>query len=304
MRYSLSIVYTTARKEPKIEWAFDSLARQLYDNEQLEIIVVDTYADDEKRQHDIRMKFVKAFVAWSEANLEIAVPKPNIWQGESRITSCDWWAKSNAANTGICLSHSQWVCFLDDRSVLAPTWLQSIREAQDVGYAVCGSYEKRANMRVENGEIIDHGTLLGADTRTSGLYPFDSWYGGSGALPLEWCLAVNGFAELTDSLGSEDSMFGLTLRNSGYRVKYDSRMRIIEDRTPGEIDGALKRADKGVSPNDKSHAIVAMFKHATTSQNPFDIRNMRDRVLLGEPFPPPTGSHVDFFDGQPISEMI
>jgi hypothetical protein len=123
-------------------------------------------------------------------------------------------------------------------------------------------------------------------------------------LPLEWCLAVNGFSEdLCDGLGSEDSMFGCTLHNAGFPIRYDPRMMIIEDRTPGEIDGALKRADKGVSPLDKSHAIVRALSTAKTSGNSFDIRNLRDRVLSGEPFPPPSASHFDWFDGQPISEM-
>src|SRR5206468_12812079 len=111
--------------------------------------------------------------------------------------------------------------------------------------------------------------------------PTSDWYGGSCALPLEWCLQVNGFPEdMCDGLGSEDSMFGRTLLHSGLPMKYDSRMRIIEDRTPSQIGGALKRADKNphLGQKAKSWDIVRAFRGKTTSQNSFDIRDMRARI--------------------------
>lgn len=289
---SLTVAYVTSRLDPRIHWFYDSLTRQV-GHYLPSIIIVDSSHSKEKYPH------LQGYVG----QVKHVVPKPTIWQGEHCITRENWWAKSNALNTAICLCETEWIAFVDDRSVLMPGWLDCIHAAMNGNYAVCGRYEKRANMRVENGEIVDAGTLLGSDTRTPGIYPFDSWYGGHGALPLEWCLDVQGFPEVCDSLGSEDSMFGVLLRNNGFPVRYNSAMRIIEDRTPGEIDGALKRADKGVSPNDKSHKIVEIFRDKLTSQNSFDIRNLRDRVLAGEPFPPPSASHLDWYDGQPISEM-
>lgn len=101
-------------------------------------------------------------------------------------------------------------------------------------------------------------------------------------------------------------MFGVCLRNSGYPVMYDSRMRLIEDRTPGQIDGALKRADKGEGRAAKSWDIVRSFHGKKTSQNSFDIRNVRDRVLLNnEPLESigPFGSDRDWYDGALLSEM-
>src|SRR5439155_5985002 len=137
--------------------------------------------------------------------------------------------------------------FIDDRCILTPQWMTCLKDAMAGRYAVCGSYEKRSGMKVENGEIIEEGELLGEDIRPKfgEPVPTSDWYGGSCALPLEWCLQVNGFPEdMCDGLGSEDSMFGRTLLHSGLPMKYDSRMRIIEERTPSQIDGALKRADK------------------------------------------------------------
>lgn len=287
---NLTVAFITSRYDPRLQWFLDSLRLQMNSDEEAKIIVVDSRCA------------VRALVG----RTLFTPPKPTIWQGAHRITKEDWWAKSNALNTAICLCKTDWIAFVDDRCVLGPQWMEAVRDAMLTEYAVCGSYEKRANMRVVNGMIEDAGELLGEDTRPKEPSPRRSWdwYGGSGALPLEWCLEVQGFSEdLCDGLGSEDSMFGSTLKELGKPMCYDARMRLIEDRTPHQIDGALKRADKGVSPNDKSHAIVRALHGMFTSQNSFDIRNMRDRVLAGEPFPAPSASHIDWFDWEPIAEM-
>jgi hypothetical protein len=294
----LTLAYITSRKEPKVEWFLDSLHRQGGD---YNIIVVNSNVD--QRYEVTTRVFDSKYVDFINTP-----PKPTIWQGAHRITKQDWWAKSNAHNTAICLCQTDFIAFVDDRCVLTPIWLQCVKEAMNGNYAVCGSYEKRSGMKVENGEIVDYGECLGVDTRTQHGYPVATrdWYGGSCALPLEWCLAVNGYSEdLCDGLGSEDSMFGVTLRNSGYPMKFDSRMRIIEDRTPSEIEGALKRADKNphLGQRAKSWDIVRAFHGKTTSQNSFDIRDMRARILKGESWRPPSASHQDWYDQQPISEM-
>lgn len=297
---NLTIVYVTSREKPQTNWFFDSLLNQLSHDERPNIIVVNSYLSPER------------FPSGEGYTGQVinTLPKPTIWQGKHRITKEDWWAKSNALNTGIILCQTEWIAFCDDRCVLSDHWLQSVREAMLGEYAVAGSYEKRANMKVENGVIIEKGELLGEDARpqTDMAYRTRDWYGGSGALPLEWCLAVNGFSEdLCDSLGSEDSMFGVTLRNSGYPMFYDPRMRIIEDRTPSEIGGALKRADKNshLGQQAKSWDIVRAFHGQTSSQNSFDIRNMRNRVQAGEPLDSimPSASHFDWYDNQKIEDM-
>lgn len=294
---SLTIVYVTARKEPKIEWFFDSLDRETgKDYSNTKIIVVDTFSCARPIANE---------------NCLITCPKPTIWQGEYKITRDEWWAKCNALNTGIALCDTEWIAFVDDRSVLAHGWLQCIQDAMMNEYAVCGSYEKRSNMKVTNGEITDAGELLGQDIRTQRGFPHRTadWYGGSGALPLEWCLLVNGFPETyCDGLGFEDIQFGILLRNNLLPIYYDSRMRLIEDRTPGEsYEGALKRASKpSPDPNDKYQAkdyrILSIMGDSKTSGNSYDIRELRERVLRGEPFPPPTASKYDWFDGTYIGD--
>lgn len=305
---NLTVAYITSRKEPKIEWFFRSLEiqlQQIYEQEKpnwsgrTSVIVVSPYVEGD---------MIGIWGAQAFTNSLYTYPKPTIWQGPHRITKEDWWAKSNALNTAICLCQTEFIAFVDDRCVLDPMWLQCVREAMEGQYAVCGTYEKRANMKVENGVIIDPGEFLGKDDRP--FYdlpvPTQDWYGGSCALPLEWCLQVNGFSEdLCDGLGSEDSMFGRTLRNSKLPMKYDPRMKIIEDRTPGQIDGALKRADKNSDKGfeAKSWQIVKAFWQKTSSQNSFDIRDMRARKLKGEDWRPPSASHFDWYDGSYIGDM-
>lgn len=298
---SLTIVYVTARHEPKIEWFLDSLNRETGgDFSNTAIIVVSTY----------EFGFLVSPYSDLSGRVKTTFPKPTIWQGEHRITKEDWWAKCNAMNTGIALCDTEWIAFVDDRSVLSHGWLQCVQDSMLHDYAVCGSYEKRANMKVKDGEIVEEGELLGADIRTQRGFPHptNDWYGGSCALPLEWCLRVNGFPEdVCDGLGFEDIAFGILLRNNHLAMYYDSRMRIIEDRTPSEIGGALKRASKP-SPNDdkyqaKDYRILEIMGASTTSGNSYDLTELRERTLKGEPFPPPTARYYDWFDNAPISEM-
>ncbi len=301
----LTIVYATSRRDPKIEWFFDSLSKQVKRGDKIDIVVVDHFANEEGHAKKTMERFLKAFqmCPGEIPKVTISNPKPTIWQGEHRITKEDWWAKSNALNTGICLCKTDYIAFVDDRCVLAPTWLDAVEEAMRDGYATCGSYEKRHNLKVEQGVVVDPGTDIGGDTRPQdrGVIRMRDWYGSSGVLQLEWCLRVNGFSEdVCDSLGMEDSVFGINLRNNGCAVYYDPRMKIIEDRTPGEIDGALKRTDWGISPDDASHAVLEKFKEQKTSLNSFDIRKVRDAVLAGKPFPSPSASHTHWFSEENI----
>jgi hypothetical protein len=280
-----------------LEWFLDSLHRETAGDYSNRKVLVISSLFELPATHGGTFRFVK--------------PKPTIWQGEHRITKEDWWAKSNALNTGIALCDTEWIAFVDDRSVLMPGWLQCVQDSMLHNYAVCGSYEKRAGMKVENGEIVDQGELLGSDIRKQHGYSVltSDWYGGSCALPLEWCLRVNGFPEdICDGLGFEDIAFGILLRNNHLEMRYDSRMRLIEDRTPTEIDGALKRASKPSLNDDKYQAkdyrILSIMHASRESGNSFDITELRNMTLAGKPWPKPTASHKDWFDHQLISEMI
>jgi hypothetical protein len=236
-----------------------------------------------------------------------------VWQGNHRLTKEDWWDISSQRNTFICLAKNDFIAFTDDRCVPAPTWLSSVRLAMKENYAVSGSYEKRVGMTVDDGVIVNPGTVIGLDPRNPQRHMGppeqtfgDGWYGCTSALPLEWCLEMNGWDEFYCSgLGLEDVVFGNMLVMNNHITKYDPKMLIIEDRSPEACGKMPLRTDKDrhLEPSDKSHILLERACGKKRTANVHDLRTMRAAVLNGEPFPIPTEPSVDWFDGEKLSEM-
>ncbi|MGO9479059.1 MAG: glycosyltransferase [Limisphaerales bacterium] len=302
---SLTVVFTTSRPEPEFDWFMQSLHPQINDWEHVEVFLLDTgMAGQQEIPHPEFPKFKRVLAVQ---------PKPNVWQGPHRITTQDWWAKSSALNTSVCFCNTDWISFVDDRCVLLPPWLEAVRAAMEQDYAVCGSYEKRTGMTVENGVIRNGGIVVGRDNRDAGWgwaqdVGAGYWYGCTNALPLEWILAINGFPEKCDSVSFEDIITGHLLKNSGRTIRFDNRMKIIEDRSVEKLGPVMKRSSKEKHPhdvNDKTHAILKWAQTATRSDNPFEIREVRERALRGEsfPVPDPATDWRDWFDGQRLREM-
>lgn len=303
----LTICYVTSRTDCKFEWFYDSLVSQMRNTDDIQIIVVDTNFPNSPHPEcslPDAGKFPKALIH--------TLPKPTVWQGKHRLTKEDWWAASNARNTGIVMCDTEWIAFCDDRCVLVPTWLQSIRDAMSGYYAVFGSYEKRWGMEVEKGIITTPGELKGEDNRAAiaqrELYPASGWwcYGCTLALPLDWCCQVNGFNELLDGLSAEDTNFGCMLENNGYTMKYDPRMKIIEDRTPSVAKQVMRRESKERFPHDtqdKGHEAVRRFNRLSCSPHQWNICDLRIQYFKDGTFPIPTGPTHDWYDNQPLAEM-
>ena len=296
----LTIAFVTSRAQSGLDWFFDSLRPQVH-GMMIDLLVIDSKAPLE----------YQCPIGNHGKPYRVFLPKPNIWQGKYRITSQDWWAVSNARNTAICAAspESDFIAFLDDRSVLMCHWLDGIKNAMREGYAVCGSYEKRTGIRVENGVIMHGGIITGKDQRQTNMGVLNvhgQFWGGTMACPLEWALNVNGFEEMVDGLGAEDYLFGMMLRNNQYPTRFDPEIKIVQDRTPELIGEAMKKTDKGISPNDKSHAALKRFGPARRAENfGKDLRAVRERFLRGEPFeiPDPSVEWRDWWDGQLIREM-
>ena len=312
---TVTICYYTSRTEPMIGWFFDSLAYQRADADDLRLVVVDARRDEPGRREKLQE------AARGQDFLHV-LPKPNAWQGPHRRTREDWWAISNARNTGVCYAPDGWISWVDDRSVLVPTFMTALREAMAGGYAVAGSYEKRWHLQVENGRITDLGQLSGADARRgpedrSMPAPGSWWCGGASALPVEFALQVNGVDETCDSLGLEDNLFGIMMENNRLPIRYDRRLKVVEDRTPCESVGVMfRRTDKGKSPNDKSHALLyklrglkraihvgSEFALPDGRRAPLELRELREIALAGGELPAPLGPTHDWYDGQPLEEM-
>lgn len=303
---SLTVVFVTCRPQACVEWFVASLVPQIHSWEDVQVIIVDALAQSVSSLPKVG----------SLKSITITPPKPNLWQGPHRMTRENWWAKCNALNTAVCLCRTEWLAFVDDRCVVLPGWMQAVRDAMAGDYAVCGAYEKRHEMRVENGVIVHGGIVTGQDNRETGsggsagprIVNGGWWYGCTNALPLEWLLGMNGFPEKCDSVSFEDVITGMLLYNRGRAIKYDPGMKVVEDRTPAACGDVFKRSCKEKHPhdlNDKTHHILNWAKTATTSDNPYNLRELREQILAGKDWPVPDRSidWRDWFDGQPLAEM-
>jgi len=164
-------------------------------------------------------------------------------------------------------------------------------------------------MQFKDGRITHAGEVTGVDPRLGRLKPLSATFGGeffgcTQAMPLEWLLEMNGFQEEgCAGIGLEDVICGNRLAQNGHTIRFDPRLHIIEDRPRDAGDGMPHRADKGLSPHDKSHMTLARFGGGKWSNNQINLREERERVLRGELWTIPTEPRVDFWDQQPLSEM-
>lgn len=335
----LTIAYFTSRKEPKIEWFFNSLLNEaeasgLDDLTGFKIVVVDFWAQlgpdwpevaklgfpsVDRRLDQFNQKGAKWLKSAGAAYMHVR-PKPTVWQGPHRLTKADYFAAANARNTAICLAPDGYIAFVDDLSVLMPGWLAAVREAQLRGYIVAGAYRKVKDMVVEQGKLVsftDHPS--GVDHRFGSGVPQapvpcpPSWlFGCSLAAPVEAFLKINGYPEACDSMGYEDSITGSALAKNGYEILYDRRMMTYESeelhhQLPVMLREDPCRGDPHANPrDDMSHAMLRNFANATRFENYFGeegIRGLRKRVLAGEPFPVMGIPQHRWFDSKPLSEL-
>lgn len=305
MNQHLTIAYLTSRKDPKIEWFFDSMGNQTdaVDGITISVIVVDFHYD-ERPGH------------FEASNIKHVACKPSVWQGKHRLTSVDYFAASNARNTALCHAQDGWIAYVDDLSVLMPGWMNAVREAMNGHKVVFGAYKKVKKLKVENGIAVSYEEFPGGvDSRwNSGrdgapVVASGSWmFGCSLVAPVEAFLTVGGWPEaLCDSVGGEDYVAGIMMQNSGYEFLYDRRMFTLESEEHHHEGTPMKRIDKGVSPRDKSHAILnTAMGGLRTHPNYFGeegIRGLRQRILKGEQFPIAQVPEHDWWDAQPLREM-
>lgn len=298
----ISIGYITSREHNELDWLTASLEKQVRPDDEIELIVVDSNVQFETQCQALNI-FAKK-----------VKPKPCIWSGDHRVTVDNWWSKANSINTFLCLAKHDFVVMVDDRSVLLPGSLDAIRAAHAKKYVMCGAYQKRHSMTVEDGFIRNGGIITAEDGRNpSSNQPVTcggEWmFGCLTAAPLEWWLNINGSPEKCDSLSFEDVITGFLFQNNGYPLKYDRRAILVEDRTADKLGDAMKRSSKEKHPHDtsdKAHTLLRWVKGgAKRSENPFDIRELRKAIQAGDSFsiPDPQVIYKDWFDGQPLSEF-
>lgn len=301
----LTLCYITNRMLPRFGWFAQSIWNETKDFSDISCVIVDFYA--RQRPLDGQLHPSITDVIW-------VPPKPNVWNGPHRLTNTNWFAASNQRNTGLCYAKDGWIAYVDDLSVLQPGWLRSVRESIAGNYIACGAYKKVKKLHVQSGIAVSYEEFPGGIDSRLGQAQSDVWpcvgswlFGCSFAAPVEALLTVNGLDENCDGLGSEDYCLGIRLENAGYTFRYDKRMMTLESEEAHFEEAPLRRTDKGVSPNDKSHAILKMALESKYAPNYFGdggIRALRNRVLRGDPFPTTQVPDRDFFDGQLIREMV
>lgn len=285
-----SIIYVTSRPDPRLDWLLDDLTQQHQHGDDLELIIIDSLR---RTTTDLGYRDVPGVSRWV-----CSPPKPTPWQGPQRLTRQDWWALSSARNTGIVLAQADYVAFLDDRCHLGPHWLRTLRRgARERRSVIAGAYKK-----IEQGKTtVDHRLLQ----RPAGGSCGGNWlYGCTLAAPTQWLLEVNGFEEGCDGLSGEDYILGLMLQNRGRPIEFCPDLLVVQERDAGTGHGMVRR-DKGVSPNDKSHAALKRFGNRDHTEFTPDLNALRACVRATGKFPDVDSStpQVDWFDEQPIADM-
>jgi len=287
----LSICFITAREEPHLEWLIDGLEQQARDGDSIELIVVDALG---RSAAQIGFRPIKPIT-----NLIETLPKPTIWQGKHRVTAHDFFANANARNTALVLANAPYICFLDDRCKLDENWLKTVRHnARKRKSVICGPYDKHEDW----GHSLDSRRKHASST-VKGCEP--GWlFGGNFGMPLQFALTVNGCEEGCDPVGLEDCVFGKMLGNVGYRIDYIPEMSVQQDRMGTFIHPInFPRADRGVSPRDKSHAIMDRFATRRHTELTPDLTKLRAKMRAGKPWsiPDPKLTYRDWYDDSIIN---
>ena len=245
----LTIAYFTCRNDPKIEWFFRTLNRELNGNwNNIFIIIIDyhyQYKPEERYE-----QFKKHYEMYT-TNVKHVSPKPCPLQGKYKITTENYFAASNARNTAFINCETSYIVCIDDLTILKEGWLDVVKWGQKNNYVIYGSYAKVKNIECsENGSYsFDKSSIYkGLDSRYNDLTITNdfatqvagSWlFGCSFAMPLEIAYDVDGFDEACDGQSAEDYDFGVRVGRVTKDIYYSRTMFTYEDDdlhfTPGNV---------------------------------------------------------------------
>lgn len=312
MSANIAICYCTARRNSRVEWAVAALQRQLSEPRHLDLnvqfIIISHHSDLPLPTIPSRL-----------SRFRFLQPMPNPWTGPFRVTRSDCFSPAVFRNTALCAADAPYIALLDDLSVPQPTWLDAVRNSMDHGRVTAGAYRKVKQLKVVDGIAESYEDYPpGTDNRlahTNGL-PIQcggNWmYTASIAMPVEVLISVGGYcAEISGAMGFEDVLTGIALQNAGHPCWYDPKMLTLESEEAHFEEKPFFKTDKGVSPQDKSHAALRMvqngMKYFENAMPPGGLRKVREDFLAGKGWPWPHPHAVqprnDWFDNQPLSEV-
>ena len=237
----LSIVMVTARENPRFDCLTASLRQALerakLDYRAVELIVIDKLLWGKGIQFGRRAELLKAM---REAKLEITFvhkpPKAGPWQGPTRLTKRDYWAKCNASNTGLLLATGKLCAMIDDCIYLHEDWVLAQLRALQLGYSVAGTVKSIIKPVFEDGVLQSYDTVPGdsqdamRDTgmgiyRTSGNF----LWGMNSSFPREFAVKAGGYDAAYDGQrGFEASDFGIRIERAGCAVVFDPTCLVFQ----------------------------------------------------------------------------
>ena len=288
----VSIVYPTCRLEPAFEWFADSLAPQLGDGDDVEVIVVDG-AHSAERGERWRLAVAGRFA------LRHVPAKPSPYNGPYRLTRHDYFAAASARNSGLVHARRPYVFFVDDACVLMDGWWRAAREAIRSEVVVTGAYRKCWEMHVADGVLetcryedtgIDSRWTLG-DARGPVRIGGGQLFGASFGAPRELLLQLNGFDELCDSIGGEDWQLGIRLELAGEAIWYDRRMLSVESEELHCLGTPFERIDRMLPPAAYMERLEDFGVRQRRVPGPCDSSHMLLDIVYGTGSPSTQGNY-------------
>ncbi len=224
----ITVVQCTKRKEPRFDWALESLKNQTFKD--FEYIIVDGRF---KERSDAVKEFLKQRAPLPFHVLYIR-DKPSRWKN-IRPALC------NARNTALIFAKGQYIVHHDDNCKMPPDWLEKHLKWLEQGYIVAGSWVSyRKEGVVGDGkesryQMVKQPKLVGG-----------GWlYGTNFSYPLSVALGINGFdEELDGEMGQDDLNFGVRAERKGYCIMYDPTCEVqciyethdsVSDKRPKDI---------------------------------------------------------------------
>ena len=307
---SLSFVYTTCRKDPKLVWFVDSLYNQIreigYDLSKIQLVVVDF-----ELQYDESRRNMVDGIVHSRFDYVHVPPKPSPWQGVHRLMSCNAFSASLSRNTGVCYARHPYLFFIDDLCVLAPGSFVHMIEYAKRNIIVGFSYKKVHDLVVTEGNIVNVREVShGIDTRYHldmfTRLPGSSLFGYS-ASPLSAILTVNGYDEICNSIAGEDYHYGIRVEKAGNEIYYSKHVLFYETEdtmhevtflrrdpllTEEDYANQMKRFNihRRWNPNgrtDISHLVLDLLTRdkTWTEGNDYNLAELRNAIQNGGSFP-------------------
>jgi glycosyltransferase involved in cell wall biosynthesis len=301
VRPAVSIVYSTHRSEPKFEWFADGLARQLDDDDEIEVVLVDGLVSAERRAR---------FAAATDGRYDFtyAEPKPTAFNGRYQRTSRPLFAAANARNTGVVYASHPYLAFVDDCSVPMPGWWREVREAARHQYVVSGAYQRHRDMHVTDGVLessgmdssgLDSRWDLGDDRRVVEIVG-GQLYTPSLGIARDTIVDVNGFDELCNGVGGEDCNLGIRLQMAGHRIFYSRRMLTVEaDDLSNRGPQSFERVDPLTSERAYRDRLAELGVRRRTTDGRCDASHMALDLVYGLAQPESIGNHYVLRDLQP-----